>query len=174
MTKAPNPLSWKNLRLFDRLFLSLTSLVIACSACASLALAGYLLIPAPTPTPEPTLTVTLSPWPSQTPDWTLSPAPSLTPLPTRRGWASSTPPIYVVTPTYTSFPYIIPSATPTFTRIPPNKSICVCRYDKYDCTDFLKQKQAQACFNFCFSLGAGDVHHLDEDDHDGLACNGLP
>jgi hypothetical protein len=166
--------TWKNLTPFGRLLIGFISIfLILCIAVSCFSALMLLLLPVPTLTPPAAPAFTLSPAPDQQPSFTPLPGPSLTPLPTRRGYASSTPPIYVVTPTNTSFRFLIPSVTPTFTRIPRNKSVCTCAYDRYDCSDFLKEKQAQACFNFCFSQGAGDLHHLDEDGN-GLACDSLP
>jgi hypothetical protein len=175
MTKASITETWNNLTPFGRLLIGFISIFISlCIIVSCFSTVLVVLLPVPTPTSQATPTFTSSPSPEITSDFTPLPSPSLTPLPTRRVYASSTPPIYVVTPTFTSFPFLIPSVTPTFTRIPPNKSVCSCSFDKYDCEYFAKQKQAQACFNFCFSLGQGDVHKLDTDDHDGLACNSLP
>jgi len=43
-----------------------------------------------------------------------------------------------------------------------------------DCKDFSTHNSAQACYNYCYSLGLGDVHGLDGNDHDGQACESLP
>jgi hypothetical protein len=175
MIKASITETWNNTTPFGRLLIGLISLLlISCTAFFCFSTVVVLLLPVPTLTPQATPTFTISPSPEIDPNFTPLPSPSLTPLPTRRLYASQTPPIYLVTPTNTFVPFMLPSATPTFTRIPPNKSVCTCSYDRYECEDFLKQQQAQACFNFCFSQGAGDIHKLDTDDHDGLACNGLP
>lgn len=174
MTKASIIETWKNLTPVGRLLIGFISVFLSlCIIVSCFSTVMVFLLPVPTPTSQAAPTFTLSPSPEIYPDFTPLPSPSLTQLPTRLVYASSTPPIYVVTPTFTSFPFLIPSVTPTFTRIPRNKSVCSCRIDLYDCNYFKKQAQAQACFNFCFSLGKGDIHKLDPD-HDGLACNGLP
>ena len=51
--------------------------------------------------------------------------------------------------------------------------VCGCSGDIYNCGDFKKQKEAQACHDYCMSLGHGDIHGLDGDD-DGQACEALP
>ena len=63
-----------------------------------------------------------------------------------------------------------PIATPTVTATP----VCDCSSDIYNCSDFATQPQAQACHDYCMSLGRGDVHDLDGNDNAGLACESLP
>jgi hypothetical protein len=48
---------------------------------------------------------------------------------------------------------------------------CSCAADTLDCTyaDFPNRAKAQACFDYCVSLGLGDVHGLDYY-YDGIAC----
>jgi hypothetical protein len=180
MTKYSLITTWKNLTLPGRLFFGfITLFLISCTAVSCISSVVIFFLPTPTQPAQATATFTLapaftiSPSPTVQTDLTSSPGPSLTPLATRALYASSTPPIYLITPTNTFLPFPLPTATSTPTRIPRNKSVCSCRIDKYNCENFLKQAQAQACFNFCFSLGAGDIHQLDPD-HDGIACNGLP
>lgn len=48
-------------------------------------------------------------------------------------------------------------------------AVCDCSYNRYNCADFGGHAAAQACFNYCKSLGKGDIHRLDAD-KDGLAC----
>ncbi|GAG83978.1 unnamed protein product, partial [marine sediment metagenome] len=43
----------------------------------------------------------------------------------------------------------------------------------YNCSDFSTQAAAQACYDYCISQGAGDIHDLDRD-NDGIACESLP
>jgi len=52
---------------------------------------------------------------------------------------------------------------------PPRDSDCDCTANLYNCPDFPTQHEAQACFEHCRDLGAGDIHRLDRD-HDGIAC----
>lgn len=71
--------------------------------------------------------------------------------------------------TGTLTPTITPTLRPTLTLAP----ICECYADLYNCSDFDTQAEAQACFDYCVSLGFGDVHGLDGDT-DGIACESLP
>jgi len=58
---------------------------------------------------------------------------------------------------------------------PPTSGGAVCSCSGgLDCKDFATHNQAQACYEYCQSLGYGDVHGLDGNDKDGLACEGLP
>ncbi len=43
-----------------------------------------------------------------------------------------------------------------------------------DCGDFKRQRQAQACFDYCQSQGYGDIFSLDGSDKDGKVCESLP
>lgn len=74
------------------------------------------------------------------------------------------------TPTQPSPTPTQPPPTPSWS--PPGGPVCDCRYDRYDCSDFSSQAEAQACYDHCLSLGYGDVHLLDED-NDGAACEML-
>ena len=56
---------------------------------------------------------------------------------------------------------------------PSRSSACSCSGNTYNCDDFSTHRQAQACFDYCRSLGKGDVHRLDRDS-DGSACETLP
>ena len=47
-----------------------------------------------------------------------------------------------------------------------------CSSDIYNCSNFSTQAGAQDVFNWCVSVGAGDVHQLDKDGN-GVACEGL-
>lgn len=180
MTKYSLIETWKNLTLAGRLFFGLISLfLISCTAVSCISSVVLFFLPTPTQPSQSTPTLTLAPTftisssPSVSPDLTSSPGPSLTPLATREMYASSTPPIYLITPTNTFLPFPLPTATSTPTLIPRKKQVCHCTGPRVlSCADFVKQEQAQACFNFCFSLGFGDVFNLD-DNHDGIACNYL-
>lgn len=65
-----------------------------------------------------------------------------------------------------------PSATPPPATLPP-APVCDCSGNVYNCSDFSTHAAAQRCYEYCLSLGAGDIHGLDGDD-DGLACESLP
>lgn len=84
------------------------------------------------------------------------------------------------TPTITNTATLPPTATPTNTPIPqptatntPKPGVCNCTGPDLDCGDFGTQKKAQACYDYCKSLGYGDIFHLDGDG-DGKACESLP
>lgn len=109
-----------------------------------------LVVSQPTNTPEPTATETATSTviPTDTP--------TVTPLPTD----TETP-----TPTETSTPQATSTAIPS--------GPCLCSGDLYNCSDFQTQAAAQACFDFCVSVGVGDIHRLDRDNN-GVACESLP
>ena len=46
---------------------------------------------------------------------------------------------------------------------------CNCSGNLYNCDDFKTQTEAQSCFEYCKSLGKGDIHKLDSN-KDGTAC----
>ncbi len=75
-------------------------------------------------------------------------------------------------PTATQLPTATPQPTATPTRQPPS-GCSICSYDAYNCSDFSRQVDAQACYNYCYSLVGYDVHRLDRDG-DGVACDSLP
>ena len=51
--------------------------------------------------------------------------------------------------------------------------VCSCSGNLYNCSDFSTHASAQACYNFCQSVGRGDIHRLDGD-NDSSACEDLP
>lgn len=77
----------------------------------------------------------------------------------------------------TPTPTPIPTASPTPIGPSPTSTspspVCDCSGNIYNCSDFTTQAEAQACYDYCVSLGYGDVHRLDAD-NDGIACEGLP
>lgn len=80
------------------------------------------------------------------------------------------------TPAATATIEVTPTATPTKTATPqppPPANCSTCAYDAYNCSDFKKQKDAQACFDYCMEMVGYDVHRLDADG-DGEACESLP
>jgi hypothetical protein len=99
--------------------------------------------------------------------------------------SSPTPPFTVTSlPTLTTFPTQTASITlePTATIVlilptnPPaggGNAVCPCGGDSLNCGDFSTQADAQACMNYCVSVGAGDIHNLDGN-ADGVACESLP
>lgn len=69
-----------------------------------------------------------------------------------------------------------PTTIPTTSPPPPTTKsitgpICDCSRDTYNCGDFPLPNGAGAydCYNYCKSLGKGDVHNLDRDG-DGRMC----
>ena len=174
MTKYSFTQTWNNLTPFGRILIGFISLLLilgTAGSCFSTVL--VVLVPVPTPTPLAAPTYTISPSPDIQPDFTPLPSPSLTPFSTRQVYASGTPPIYLITPTNTINPFPIASITLTPTLFPHDKAVCQCTGSKnLSCANFLTQKMAQACYDFCSSQGFGDIHHLDENG-DGIACNYL-
>ena len=53
-------------------------------------------------------------------------------------------------------------------------AVCQCGGNLYNCKDFSRQSEAQECYNYCKSLGLGDIHRLDGSDNDGRVCESLP
>jgi len=78
---------------------------------------------------------------------------------------------YRPSPTITRWP----TATEGPTKPPPpvGSGTCSCSGNIYNCPDFSTQAKAQACYNYCKSLGYGDIHRLDRD-KDGIACEWNP
>ncbi len=69
----------------------------------------------------------------------------------------------------TNTPFVLATAPPPTA----GGAVCSCS-GGLDCGDFSTHNQAQDCFEYCRSLGLGDVHGLDGNDQDGLACESLP
>ena len=114
-----------------------------------------------TPIPTPSVSITL------TPKVTITTPPSTTITPT-----TTIPPTVkfttvTTTKTYTPFP----TTSPIQTTIEVNQisGICSCISDNLNCGDFTTQKSAQECFDYCKSLGKGDIYKLDADKN-GVAC----
>ena len=78
----------------------------------------------------------------------------------------------VATATATTFLSILP-ANQTPTQASVQQAVCSCSGDTLNCGDFSSHSSAQACFNYCVSQGAGDIHGLDRDGNN-LACEALP
>lgn len=70
-----------------------------------------------------------------------------------------------------------PTLAPLPTQAPSGGSTgnapCSCSGNQYNCADFASHASAQACYNYCISIGRGDIHRLDSDS-DGVACESLP
>lgn len=83
----------------------------------------------------------------------------------------------------------LPTATlapPTVTPVPPTPTATLppatptepgttwdCSYDRYNCSDFSTQAQAQEVFDYCWAVRGFDVHRLDQDNN-MRACESLP
>lgn len=65
----------------------------------------------------------------------------------------------------------VTTATPRPTTISTVGPICDCSGDRYNCADFPLPNGATAysCFDYCKSIGKGDIHRLDRDG-DGRMC----
>jgi endonuclease YncB( thermonuclease family) len=50
---------------------------------------------------------------------------------------------------------------------------CGCEFNRYNCSDFTAQAEAQLCFDFCREETGEDVHRLDGGG-DGFVCESLP
>lgn len=79
---------------------------------------------------------------------------------------SATPTPKTTTPTT-----IITTSPPPRTTSSLSGPVCDCSRDVYNCGDFPLPNGAGAyeCFNYCKSIGKGDVHRLDRD-RDGRIC----
>jgi micrococcal nuclease len=71
------------------------------------------------------------------------------------------------------FPLPLPTVASRSETIDPGPAACSCTGNIYNCDAFSTHAQAQSCFDYCVSVGAGDVHRLDGDG-DGSACESLP
>jgi hypothetical protein len=67
-----------------------------------------------------------------------------------------------------------PASQPTVAPPKPAPATtCNCSGNVYNCANFSTHAAAQACYNYCISIGRGDIHRLDGD-NDGIACESLP
>jgi hypothetical protein len=74
----------------------------------------------------------------------------------------------------TSTPLRLPTRTPA-SIVPASGSgqaACSCTGDTLNCSDFGSKSSAQACYEYCASIGRGDIHRLDGNG-DGDACESL-
>lgn len=154
----------------------------------------------PTLTPEPTET----PVPTETPTLTPTSTPTLTPflivmengqygpvvvtapagyvLPTKTATAfvgmmpQPLPADVVVLPAAVVVAAPEPTATTAPQRVQPVVSVsdCGCEGDSLNCDNFSSQEDAQACYQQCMNTVYKDIHGLDGNDADGLACESLP
>ena len=80
-------------------------------------------------------------------------------------------PTAVLAPTSAAVP--APAATSPPSSSSPPVAGCSCTPPDLDCADFGTHSKAQACYEYCKSIGKGDYYRLDGDD-DGSACESLP
>jgi hypothetical protein len=113
----------------------------------------------------PTSTPIIEPIIIQTTEIVLSPT-SYT-LPTLTQPATS-PPLETLSATATVI-FVMPTSPPSGS----GPGICPCAADTLNCPDFPTDPDAQACMDYCISIGAGDIHNLDGNAN-GLACDGTP
>lgn len=66
-----------------------------------------------------------------------------------------------------------PPTTPTPAPSPMPSGNYTCAYNAYNCSNFSTHAEAQAVFEACGGP-ASDIHGLDGNDNDGLACESLP
>ena len=65
---------------------------------------------------------------------------------------------------------IVTAPQPVSSRSPAG-AVSDCSCNRYDCKDFSGYDDAQACNDYCISVGKGDIHQLDCA-KDGLLCEG--
>jgi len=63
---------------------------------------------------------------------------------------------------------------PVATPMPTLSVFCDCSADTLNCSNFTRQSEAQECHDFCMAMVGRDVHRLDGNDQDRLACESLP
>jgi len=105
------------------------------------------------------------------------------PAPAQEAPASTPTPVEAM-PTFTPMPLPTqaPTVEPTATASPVVReddevepapgsmgAPCDCSGDVYNCDSFSTREEMTACFEYCMSIGAGDVHKLDQDG-DGAFC----
>jgi hypothetical protein len=155
----------------ENLILTIAGILAACLVgCCFIGLLGNLFgdaapqierLPTFTTTSLPTDTPTTSPSPTGTPVPTVTPLPTDTPLPTPTDTPLPPPEPPTAAP-------IAPTAPPT-PPTQPSGPVCDCSADLYNCTGEQAISNPQACFDYCMSIGAGDIHSLDGN-NDGIAC----
>lgn len=72
-----------------------------------------------------------------------------------------------------SAPNPTPTTTPTSVQPTTPAATCTCPTKDLDCSDFSSRAAAQAVYDCCMAVKKADVHRLDGNDNDGLACESL-
>ena len=77
---------------------------------------------------------------------------------------------------FTAALFLLPVSSETSPGPPPPivEAVCSCAADTRNCGDFQSHAEAQMCFETCQAQTGRDVHRLDGNDNDGLACESLP
>jgi hypothetical protein len=115
---------------------------------------------AASPTPQPSLT------PTETLASTINIEPTSTIFVFEMQTDAAQPTLFVFE---TNTPFVLATQPPS-----QGNAVCSCSGDTLNCSDFSTHSSAQECFEYCISKGVGDIHKLDGNDKDGLACEGLP
>ncbi len=151
---------WSTAKPANAIVSILSTIVLCCCGTTFLGMTIGALDGGITPTPStyntPRIQQTLG-----LPTETRTARPTKSPFPTQ-----TVRPTITLIPTSTPFVYLSPTIGPT---TGPASAVCPCSGDTLNCSDFGSQSSAQACYNYCVSLGVGDIHNLDRDGN-GLAC----
>lgn len=128
----------------------------------------------PTLTKIPTIEPTRTSKPRATPTpWPLSTI-MLGPKTPTKSITSTTITTNTLVPTLGATKIVVPTLTSTLEptlEVTPSP-VCDCGGDYYNCNDFNSQRQAQGCYDYCVSIGRGDIHRLDRD-KDGSVCESM-
>lgn len=135
----------------------MVALAITILALLLIAACGVPSLPQPTATAVPQPRATLRPQPTAT----LRPRPTAT-----TGW-------FLAPQSPTRTPSSLSGLDPIQQALSSEQApACFCDTNFYNCLDLETHEKAQACYLYCLSVGAGDVHLIDIDE-DGIACEGL-
>lgn len=77
------------------------------------------------------------------------------------------PPPTTSAPTAIAVPATLPPTATAASAPPPQQAVCNCTSDTVNCSG--NKSFGRQCHAYCLSIGAGDIHRLDNDD-DGAAC----
>lgn len=116
---------------------------------------------------EPAITTTLEKSRPETDAAEEEATPQNAPTPQETPAQTVEPQIKVQEETYTYTPPVVETAPEPVVTTPSY----ICSYNAYNCSDFSSWYEANQVYNYCISIGAGDIHDLDRD-NDG-ACDSL-